>query len=135
MQVKRSNDLKSFIAKDGSEIIELFRSANMGMAESVVGVGEATARHYHRRSVEIHYILEGHGLIEMSGEKREVSKGEVIIIPKMKIHLMRNIGDLPLRFLCLYAPSYNDDTVLVGLHKRENYLLRFLPRGELRSKL
>ena len=86
MRIIRRKDRKSFIAKDKSEVRVFYRSANMSMREAVVEVGETTVYHYHKTSMEIYYILEGRGIMEIEGEEREVSKEQVIIIPRIEKH-------------------------------------------------
>ena len=67
-------------------------------------------------------------MMEMEGEERKVSKEQVIIIPRIEKHRIRNIGNKPLRFLCLCAPPYDDkDTILVGGYKREDFVVKFVP--------
>ena len=114
MQIIKRKDVPSFITKDKSEIRELYRSEAMSLAEAVVHAGEATEYHYHNTSVEIYYIEEGKGMMEIEGEEREVSKDQAILIPRTKKHRIRNLERIPLRFLCFCTPPYDDeDTVLM----------------------
>jgi mannose-6-phosphate isomerase-like protein (cupin superfamily) len=106
--------LKSFTTKDKSEIKEFARSKNMSLAEAVIKAGQKTEYHFHKTSEEICYILEGEGLMEIEGEKEEISKDQVIVIPPGNKLRISSIGNNPLRFLCLCSPPYSDeDTVLV----------------------
>lgn len=129
MRLIDRRDRRPFITKDKTKVRMFYRSANMSMAEAVVGVRETTEYHYHKRSTEIHYILEGRGVMETEGEERKVSKDQVIIIPRIEKHRIMNIGDKLLRFLCLSAPPYDDEgTIIVSGHKRTDYIIRYVPK-------
>lgn len=113
-KIHRDN-VEPFVTKDKAEIRELNHSKKMSLAEATVKMGQATELHYHARSEEIYYFLEGNGLMEIEGEKEEVSREHAIAIPPKKMHRITNLGNMPLRFLCFCSPPYSDeDTVLVG---------------------
>lgn len=42
--------------------------------------------HYHKRTVEIYYVLEGDGEIILDGKKHQISKGSIIHIPPNVVH-------------------------------------------------
>ena len=119
MDVKNLADCEPFITKDGSEIRELLAHrnsviANQSLAEARVPPGATTAGHYHPKTEEIYYILEGTGLMEIGDEKRAVRPGDAIAIPPGAVHRITNSGQRVLRFLCCCAPAYeHHDTVLV----------------------
>lgn len=133
MEIIKRRNLKPFITKDKLELREFYRCANVNMAEAIVGIGKTTKYHYHKRSMEFYYILEGYGMVEIEGEEKEVSKDLLIIIPRMKKHQIRNIGKEPLKFLCFRAPPYDDnkDTVLVNVHKRNDFIVRYVPKKKM----
>jgi len=59
-----------FITKDGSQIRELlaYRNSvirNQSLAEATIAVGGDTQEHYHPKSEEIYYILNGSGRIKI----------------------------------------------------------------------
>lgn len=83
------------------------------LAEARVSPGKATLEHYHMKSEEIYYVLQGKGKIEIADEVREVGEGDGIAISPGKKHKIWNIGTKELVFLCCCSPSYEDeDTVL-----------------------
>lgn len=108
-----------FTTKDGSEIRELLAHRNssirqQSLAEARVAPGGTTAAHYHPRTEEIYYILEGRGLMRLGDEPREVVPGDAIAIPPGLVHQITNHGPSTLKFLCCCAPGYeHEDTVLV----------------------
>jgi mannose-6-phosphate isomerase-like protein (cupin superfamily) len=118
MDVTNIDRVSAFTTKDGSEIRELLAHRNscirlQSLAEARLFAGGATTPHYHRRTEEIYYILEGHGSMRVGGEIRPVGPGDAIAIPPGVLHQIRNAASVVLKFLCCCAPAYEDeDTVL-----------------------
>ena len=118
MNVVNRNDVKAFITKDRSEIREILSPRNsiikaQSLAEARVTPGQATNEHYHVKTEEIYYILQGKGLMEIDGEKQNVKAFDGIAIPPRARHKIINTGDEDLIFLCCCVPAYeHDDTVL-----------------------
>jgi mannose-6-phosphate isomerase-like protein (cupin superfamily) len=118
MDIRNINEVEAFITKDGSEIRELLADRNsclknQSLAEASLPIGAKTTRHYHPRTEEIYYILEGNASMSIDGETRKVGPGDAIAIPPGAEHEIANIGDRTLRFLCCCAPGYQHaDTVL-----------------------
>lgn len=120
MDIHNINCALPFVTKDGSEIRELLAHRNscvrqQSLAEARLPPGSSTAPHFHARTEEIYYILEGRGQMTIGDESREVGPGDAIAIPPGAIHTIRNTGPAVLKFLCCCAPAYeHSDTVLVA---------------------
>jgi mannose-6-phosphate isomerase-like protein (cupin superfamily) len=100
-----------FATKDGSTIRELHHTTEQSLAEATLEAGQATDRHYHGRTEEIYFVLEGSGELELDGEKRRVEPGDAALIPPGALHQIR--AETELRFLCCCAPPYShEDTFL-----------------------
>ncbi len=114
MEIRNRETQVPFITKDGSQIRSLLDLSNapvrnQSFAEASLPAGVATERHYHRRSEEFYYLLEGSGVMEIDGEERVVGPGDVILIPAGAWHQIR--AHEPLSFLCCCAPPYaHEDT-------------------------
>mgnify|MGYP000480481330 CR=1 FL=1 len=119
MEVRRAENIKAYITKDGSEIREIFHPNNfpesrMSVAMASLNPGKSTVLHYHKSSDEIYFILSGSGLLEIEGEKREVSAGDYIYIKAGQKHKVENLGEEPLKIVCFSYPPYShEDTVLL----------------------
>ena len=119
MDIRNLQDVPAFVTKDGSEIRELLAHRNsqireQSLAEARVAPGLTTQAHFHPRTEEIYYVLEGRGRMTLDGQQREVGPGDAIAIPPGAVHQIENTGAETLRFLCCCAPPYeHDDTVLV----------------------
>jgi mannose-6-phosphate isomerase-like protein (cupin superfamily) len=101
-----------FVTKDGSRIRSILDRTNapvlqQSLAEATVQAGTSTQRHYHKRSEEIYFILEGSGEMELDGETREVGPGDAILIPAGAWHTIA--AGVTLRFLCCCAPPYDHE--------------------------
>lgn len=116
MEIRSRDRAEPFTTADGSTIRSLLdRSVapvrKQSLAEATLETGRETARHYHRESEELYYLIEGGGLMEVDGETAEVSVGDAILIPPRAWHQLRNTGAGPLRLLCCCAPPYrHEDT-------------------------
>lgn len=114
MQIRQYPDQEPFKTKDGSTIRSLLdlsnsQVENQSLAEATLPSGGMTARHYHKVSEELYYLLEGRGKMEIDGERREVVPGDAILIPPGAWHQIQAVE--PLRFLCCCAPAYaHEDT-------------------------
>ena len=115
MIVRSLEQAEPFTTADGSTIRELLGLPtapvrNQSLAEATLASGQATERHYHAASEEIYYVVEGSGEIELDGERRQLGRGDAVLIPPGARHQIR-ANDRELRFLCCCAPAYrHEDT-------------------------
>ena len=114
MHVGSRHTAEPFVTKDGSEVREIVAgetvARNQSLAEALLQEGEATQCHYHATSEEIYFVVEGHGEMELEGERTEVGPEDAVLIPPGAFHQIRAVGG-PLRFLCICAPPYrHEDT-------------------------
>jgi quercetin dioxygenase-like cupin family protein len=112
MQLQSLAGAESFTTKDGSTIRELHHTAVQSLAEATLAPGQGTERHYHRLAEEIYLIVEGGGLLEVDGERREVGPGDAILIPVGAWHELV-AGEAGARLFCCCVPAYShDDTYM-----------------------
>ena len=107
MDVTSIAGAKPFTTKDGSTIRELQHTEAQSLAEARLEPGGATERHYHARTEEIYFLLEGTGEIELDGERRRVEPGDAVLIPPGTWHQITAVDAL--RFLCCCAPPYSHE--------------------------
>ncbi len=118
VHVSKLAALAPFTTKDGSQIRELVGPAwtpagNQSLAEATVPAGGATAEHYHVRTEELYFFLEGRARMRLGDAEREVAAGDCVVIPPGARHKVWNTGEGPLRILCCCAPAYtHEDTVI-----------------------
>ena len=73
MIVLNVSSQKPFTTKDGSQIRSILDCANapvrnQSLAEASIPAGRSTDRHYHKKSEEFYFLLEGEGTMEIDGE-------------------------------------------------------------------
>jgi mannose-6-phosphate isomerase-like protein (cupin superfamily) len=112
MIVLNVSSQKPFTTKDGSQIRSILDCANapvrnQSLAEASVPGGSATDRHYHKKSEEFYFLLEGEGTMEIDGETSPVAPGDAILIPPGAWHQIT--ASTRLRFLCCCAPPYSHE--------------------------
>ena len=118
MDIQNVQRVASFATKDGSEIRELLAHRNscirkQSLAEARLPKGASTTPHYHPKTEEIYYILQGTARMRIAAETADVGPGDAIAIPPGAEHQIHNTGDETLVFLCCCAPGYeHSDTVL-----------------------
>ena len=121
MFVKNLNACNEFTANDGCLIRELLHPKNdpvdtgYSLAVARVRAGERTRPHKLAQT-EVYYILTGQGRMHINNETREVSTGDVILIPPQTIQWIENTGEDELRFIAIVSPPWReqDDHMCIG---------------------
>lgn len=71
--------------------------------------------HYHKRSTELYYVLEGDGVVILDGEENPVRKGSLVHIPPGVVHGARG----KMRVLVVGVPDIAEDDYFEELGIRE----------------
>ena len=80
--------------------------AGLGVSAWAHAVDVDGARpHYHRRSTEIYYVLEGAGTITLDGKEHSLRKGSLVHIPPGVVHSAKG----RVRVLVIGMPDIADD--------------------------
>lgn len=114
MVVRSLDQQTPFATADGSTIRSILDRSNapvelQSLAEATLPAGGATQRHFHKRSEEFYFLLEGSGEMEVDGEIRRLEPGHAVLIPAGSWHQIVALS--PLRLLCCCAPPYaHEDT-------------------------
>lgn len=119
MDIQNIDRVAAFTTKDGSEIRELLAARNscirhQTLAEARLPSNTATMPHYHAKTEEIYYILEGCGIMRLEQETQAVGPGDAIAIPPGARHQIANPGPTTLKFLCCCAPGYEHEDTFLG---------------------
>lgn len=80
---------------------------NCSLAEEILPPNAAVAPHYHRRTEEIYYILQGNGEMRVGDETRAVRGGDAIFIPRLHVHSLKNTGDEPIKLLLVCGAAHD----------------------------
>jgi mannose-6-phosphate isomerase-like protein (cupin superfamily) len=111
MFVKNLNACNEFTANDGCLIRELLHPKNepvdlaWSLAVARVLTGKRTLQHKLVQT-EVYYILAGQGRMHINNETREVSTGDVILIPPEAVQWIDNTGDGELKFIAIVSPPW-----------------------------
>jgi mannose-6-phosphate isomerase-like protein (cupin superfamily) len=93
-----------------------FRSV-CGMRRDLVGPAEDepllfhymrihdSTKHYHRKTIEYYYVVEGAGEMELDGETIAIAKGDMIVVPTGVWHTSRPTTDAELHILICALPQ------------------------------
>lgn len=113
MTVNQISEQTPFTTADGSTIRSILDHTNapvekQSLAEASLPPGAATDRHYHKKSEELYFILDGEGTMEIDGESKSIGPGDAILIPAGQWHQI-TAGVEKLTFLCCCAPPYSHE--------------------------
>jgi mannose-6-phosphate isomerase-like protein (cupin superfamily) len=115
--ISHYKNIKPYITQDDSEIRELMHPAVQGnrlqsLAEAIVKPGEITRLHFHKKSEELYFILQGTGEMQLEDKVFRVNMGDTICIPPGTKHCIENTGENDLKILCCCSPAYTHaDTI------------------------
>jgi mannose-6-phosphate isomerase-like protein (cupin superfamily) len=68
---------------------------------------DGAREHYHRRSAELYYVLEGEGQVTLDGQAHPVRKGSIVHVPPGVIHGARG----RMRVLVVGVPFIADEDI------------------------
>ncbi|MEK7706930.1 MAG: cupin domain-containing protein [Verrucomicrobiota bacterium] len=77
---------------------------------------DGAREHYHKRSTELYYVLEGEGTVTLDGVKNPVRKGSIVHIPPGVVHSAKG----RVRVLVVGIPDIADDDLFFPESKDSN---------------
>lgn len=108
--IKKQNLDNEYYTEERCFIAELSNSPDdpdVSIARAKVKPGVTTRWHRLRDAAERYYILGGTGCVEVSDlPTREVTAGDIVIIPPMCRQRIRNTGPEDLLFLAICTPRF-----------------------------
>ena len=115
--ISRNLDECKILSREGGIYVsELFHPENFGreldldysIAHSIIEPGENNAPHL-MSNPEVHYILEGEGVIYIDGIPVELRSGQLVYIPEDSIQCTYNTGNTSLEFLAINQPAWDEE--------------------------
>jgi mannose-6-phosphate isomerase-like protein (cupin superfamily) len=85
---------------------------NYSIAHSVIEPGENIVPHL-MKNPEVHYILEGEGVLYIDGIPVELCQDQLIYIPAGAIQTTYNTGNTTLKFLAINQPGWSEENTKV----------------------
>jgi mannose-6-phosphate isomerase-like protein (cupin superfamily) len=119
MLVKPLLSCTLFTANDDTALREILHPGNEDLAlrysfaHARLAPGKTSLLHV-LKSVEVYYVLEGSGRMEIDGESRRVGVGDTVYIPPGSRQRIESLGRDALEFLCIVDPAWRseDETVI-----------------------
>ena len=96
-------------------------------AEVCLGPGGTVPRHAHLRQDERVQVVEGTLVVRVGGRDRVVNPGEVVDVPRRRLHFVRNEGPAEGRFMLEVRPARRMEPAMRALFfvlRRLAWLLR-----------
>jgi mannose-6-phosphate isomerase-like protein (cupin superfamily) len=84
---------------------------NVSLAVIILDPGKTSEPHYHKRTEEIYYILEGTAAIVINDNRYEVKPGHAILLPLNSVHQIINTAGVPLKLICADSPPFDPKDV------------------------
>ena len=78
-----------------------------------VAPGGYTPRHSHPYEHEV-FVLEGEGVVLEGDTEHALKAGDVVFVQPNDIHQFRNVGDKPMKFLCMVPNSATSQQMTVA---------------------
>jgi mannose-6-phosphate isomerase-like protein (cupin superfamily) len=89
--VRRAEDAPTVPCPCGQSTRIVSAADGLGCSFHITRITDST-RHYHRKTAEVYYILEGSGQMELDGDTVDISPGTVITIPPGTRHRLYSPG-------------------------------------------
>ncbi len=110
-----TNDAEHYNWGDACDGWHLLKGDDLSVIEERMPPGTAEQRHYHQRSRQFFYVLEGVATLELDGEVHTLRRGEGLHVPPGAAHQMRNDGAFDVRFMVVSAPRSHGDRIAAPL--------------------
>jgi quercetin dioxygenase-like cupin family protein len=93
----------------------LLATDDLSVIEERMPPGSFEQRHFHTRSRQFFYVLDGEATLELDGITHRLQRGDGLHIPPEIAHQVRNDGPADVRFIVISAPKAQGDRVAAPL--------------------
>ena len=108
--IKKHDSVAEYYFEEGCHISETSNSADdedVSIARARVEKGQQTKWHYLENTTERYVILSGNASVEVgTSPARDITAGDVVIIPANTRQRIKNIGEDDLVFLAICSPRF-----------------------------
>lgn len=116
MHIQRSDNVPGFASPHGEVVYELIGEKagsiqGHSVAQIMLPSGKASRKHYHPEAEESFYILAGRGSVILDDERRHVTAGDAVHVPRNVVHQIINdsSSNESLIFLAVCVPAWTPD--------------------------
>ena len=89
----------------------LLKRNDISVIQERVPAGSAEVMHYHERTRQFFYILEGEGTMSFEDHEIILQKGQGLEIPPSLKHQFKNNSHMDVHFLVISVPSTSGDRI------------------------
>jgi mannose-6-phosphate isomerase-like protein (cupin superfamily) len=89
----------------------LINTEQLSVIEELVPAGESEKKHFHHRSNQFFYILDGEAFLEMDADHVKMTAGDGYYVESGISHKFINRSQRPVRFLVISSPRSHGDRV------------------------
>lgn len=107
---------------DGGEAWPLVDTLGLSVKEELMAAGTSETEHWHERSRQFFYVLEGEAALMVGDTTCRLDAGDGLEVPPGERHRIANTSDRPLRVLVISSPSTAYDRVEAGAGHLKNGL-------------
>ena len=111
MSIKNTANAEHYTWGVTCEGWRLLNGPDLAVIQERVPPGRGEIRHYHSRSRQLFYVLQGRLEIELNGETHLLGEGDSLEIPPPLPHCVRNSSNGDADFLVISSPSTIGDRV------------------------
>ena len=114
MIIRRLQECPEIVAGDSTMLREILRpepgvvDIRYSLAHARLAAGDASQPH-RLSSTEVYFILEGSGIMQIDGERRQVGPGDCVYIPPLATQHIENRGEGDLVFICIVDPAWRKE--------------------------
>ncbi len=105
------NGAEHYVWGDGCEGWHLVKTENLSVIQERVPPGKSERKHYHEKSRQFFYVLEGIATLEVSDQSFTLREREGIEISPSVPHRLLNNSTKDLEFLVISAPRSHGDRI------------------------
>ena len=89
----------------------LLKSDSLSMIQECMPAGTAESRHYHRKTQQLFFVLNGEATMEIEGEEFLLKAQESIHVSNGQKHKISNLSNEDLHFLVISEPKSHGDRI------------------------
>jgi mannose-6-phosphate isomerase-like protein (cupin superfamily) len=111
MRVINTENAEHYTWGAGCDGWRLLNGADLAVIQECIPPGRGEVKHYHARSRQLFYVLEGRLQIEMADDTAVLRKGDSLEVPPTIPHRVWNPFEEKTVFLVVSAPATTGDRV------------------------
>ena len=89
----------------------LLKSDSLSVIQECMPAGTAESRHYHRKTQQLFFVLNGEATMEKEGEEFLLKAQESIHVSNEQKHKISNLSNEDLHFLVISEPKSHGDRI------------------------